>query len=74
MAKKKRRLRSCQNNGGLGIPPCESSCPDMVMKLRVDAAFLCADSPIIYLCHDCMELLTEHARMFDVGVEIVDDS
>jgi hypothetical protein len=73
MAKKRttrRRLRSCGNNGGLGILPCEGDWPATV-TLKVDPAFICADSDTLHLCWECAEAFIEHARGFDVGVEIV---
>jgi hypothetical protein len=75
MAKKRarRRLRSCENNGGLGILPCESHWPAEV-TLEVDPAFICSDSDTLHLCWECAEAFIERARGFDVEVEIVDDS
>ncbi len=77
MAKKRRpkrgKLRSCENNGGLGILPCESGWPASV-ALKVDPAFICSDSETLHLCGECADLFTEHAKMFDIEVEIVDES
>jgi hypothetical protein len=77
MAKKRRRkperLRSCENNGGLGILPCESCWPARV-TLRVDPAFICSDSDTLHLCWVCADLFVEHAKGFDVVVEIVQES
>jgi hypothetical protein len=77
MAKKKgakrRRHRSCENHGGLGLLPCQSGWPASV-TVKVDPAFICSDSDTLRLCGECGDLFVEHARTFDVAVEIVDDS
>jgi hypothetical protein len=55
---KRRRLRSCENNGGLGILPCESFWPAEV-TLKVDTAFTCSDSDTLHLCSKCADLFIE---------------
>lgn len=72
---KRRRLLSCENNGGLGILPCENGWSASV-TVKVDPAFICSDSDTLHLCDECADLFTEHAQMFDVEVEVevVDES
>lgn len=70
---KRRRLRSCENQGGLGILPCDSDWPATV-TLRVDPAFICSDSGKPHLCWECSERFIEHAKGFDVEVEVVKES
>ena len=77
MAKKKgakrRKLRSCENHGGLGLLPCESGWPAAV-TVKVDPAFICSESDTLHLCDECADLFVEHARTFDVEVEVVEES
>lgn len=77
MARKWRTQRrtppGCQNNGGLGILPCESGWPASV-TVKVDPAFICSDSDTLHLCGECADLFVGHARTFDVEVEVVEES
>ena len=76
MAKKKtakqRKRSGCENNGGLGIAPCNGPSSPPV-KVRADPSFTCSDTDTLYLCLDCAEALKEHAAHFDYDVIILDD-
>ena len=76
MAKKDEKRptsRPCDNDGGLGIPPCESDWP-ATETLLVDPAFTCMDTETLHLCGECADLFVEHAGTFDVDVTVVGDS
>ncbi len=74
MSKKKSRkqleTRWCENNGGLGIEPCEGS-ELAVVELAVDPAFTGLDRETIHLCDDCATRFTEHAEEMGYDVEEV---
>jgi hypothetical protein len=58
----------CENDGGLGIAPCEGT-EMAVVTLRIDPAFTGRDGPTIDLCDECAVLLREHAENLGYDVE-----
>jgi hypothetical protein len=65
---KQRLIETCQNNGGLGIEPCNGNVA--VVTVTVDPAFTGLDGKSIDLCVDCAARLQHHAADFGYDVEI----
>lgn len=76
MAKKKRKGKDqpltefCENDGGLGIEPCEGS-QIATVDFTVSMDFTMRDKRTLLLCDECAERLKEHAEEmgFDVKLE-----
>ena len=75
MAKKKRKGRDqpptdiCENDGGLGIEPCEGT-QVATVDFTVSMDFSIRDKPTLHLCDDCAQRLKEHAEAMGYDVEI----
>jgi hypothetical protein len=72
MSKKKPTTDSlfCENDGGLGIEPCEGVSELALVDLTVSMEFSCLDRPTIHLCDTCAEKLRVHAEAMGYDVEI----
>ncbi len=70
-SKKQPKVKFCENDGGLGIDPCEGISEVAVVELSVDMEFTGLDRPTIHLCEVCADRLKEHAESLGYDVEEV---